>query len=104
MANEHHLSILRQGKEAWNAWRDTHRDIFPDLSGANLIRVDLPGTYFSNDDLLFNRKEFAKPIIPINFQKANLCSANMAYANLTGADFDGADLSDANIAMASLAD
>jgi hypothetical protein len=102
MAKEHHLSILRQGKEAWNTWRGTHRDIFPDLSGANLIRVDLPGAYFSNEEIL-SRKALAKPVKPINFQNADLHSANIAYANLTSADFDGADLSDVNLAMASLA-
>ncbi len=36
MANTEHLDILRQGVEAWNQWRQTHRDISPDLSHALL--------------------------------------------------------------------
>ena len=42
MANPDHLQLLQQGIEAWNAWRDQHRDIRrPDLSGAQLMRADL---------------------------------------------------------------
>ena len=26
-----HLQILQRGVEAWNAWRDQHKDIRPDL-------------------------------------------------------------------------
>jgi hypothetical protein len=36
MANEKHLAILRQGVEAWNAWREDHGDITPQLGGADL--------------------------------------------------------------------
>ncbi len=43
MANEEHLAILRQGVDAWNAWRQAHGDITPDLAGANLGRIDLVG-------------------------------------------------------------
>ena len=41
MANPEHLQILQQGVEAWNAWRDQHRNIFPDLSEANLSEANL---------------------------------------------------------------
>ena len=41
MANEEQLAILRQGPEAWNAWRQEHPDSKPDLIGANLGLADL---------------------------------------------------------------
>ena len=47
MANEEHLAILRQGVEAWNAWRGEHRDASPDLSEANLNGVVLGGANLS---------------------------------------------------------
>ncbi len=48
MANEEHLAILRQGVRAWDAWREEHPDVKPDLSradlsGANLSGADLSG-------------------------------------------------------------
>jgi hypothetical protein len=43
MANPDHLQILQQGVKAWNAWRDQHTDIEPDLGGAALYRADLRG-------------------------------------------------------------
>ena len=33
MANEEHLARLKQGVEAWNAWRAKNRRIRPDLTG-----------------------------------------------------------------------
>ncbi len=35
MANEEHLKILKQGVEAWNAWREDDLDVFPDPTGAD---------------------------------------------------------------------
>ena len=49
MANEEHLARLKQGVEAWNAWREANPSFFTpdlreaDLTGANLVRVDLRG-------------------------------------------------------------
>jgi uncharacterized protein YjbI with pentapeptide repeats len=40
MANEEQLGILKQGVEAWNAWREAH-DIDIDLSGADFSRASL---------------------------------------------------------------
>jgi hypothetical protein len=41
MANLEHLKILGQGVETWNAWRDEHRDLSPDLSRADLSKAAL---------------------------------------------------------------
>ena len=48
MANPEHLKILKQGVDAWNAWRGQNPEICPDLSeadfsGAHLRRMDLHG-------------------------------------------------------------
>ena len=56
MANQEHIDLLKQGAKAWNAWRQKHPNIQPDLSGANLLNVsligaDLSGTNFIGADL-----------------------------------------------------
>ena len=38
MADEEQFAILRQGREAWNAWRQEHPGSKPDLCGASLRR------------------------------------------------------------------
>ncbi len=41
MANEEHVALLKQGVDAWNAWRRENPDIRPALSGADLHGADL---------------------------------------------------------------
>lgn len=36
MANQEHLDLLKQSSSAWNAWRVQHKEVRPDLSGADL--------------------------------------------------------------------
>ena len=73
MANDEHVTLLKQGVTAWNAWREKNPDIRrPDLAGA-----DLNG--------------------------ANLDLANLSGAHLTGADLSGAGLSGAGLRGADLA-
>src|SRR3954451_19746823 len=43
MANAEHLANLRQGVDAWNAWREKRRRVRPDLSELNLHRAALGG-------------------------------------------------------------
>ena len=74
MANEEHVKILRQGVEAWNAWREKDPGVRPDLSEANLEWAD--------------------------FSKANLCGAVLRGAKLSGACLTFADLEGANCASA----
>jgi hypothetical protein len=86
MANEEHLKLIKQGVEAWNAWRHENPDIRPDLSeadldGARLGKVDLRGA-----DL--RRASFYRA----NLSDADLYGAGLAGANLTNADLSGADL------------
>jgi hypothetical protein len=36
MANDEHVALLKQGVNAWNAWREKSPGIRPDLRGAGL--------------------------------------------------------------------
>jgi hypothetical protein len=67
MANDEHVTLLKQGVAAWNAWREKNPDIRPDLSEAILGGADLSG--------------------------ANLFMADLSGAILVKANLDNADLS-----------
>jgi Pentapeptide repeats (8 copies) len=81
MANQEHLNRLKEGIEAWNAWRNQYPDIRPDLSGADLGLADLSGA---------------------NLSRAALWEADLRSANLSGADLGLAGLGEANLSGASL--
>jgi hypothetical protein len=110
MADEEHLSILRQGVEAWNAWRHENRGIWPDLSGyanhreINLSLVDLSGVNLRLAD--FNLAEVGGANLSFadlrkaNLQHANLRKANLIFAKLGEADLHLADLSETNLRSA----
>jgi len=92
MANEEHLAILKQGADAWNAWRQENRDVYPnlrvaDLSGINLRKADLSGSDLRGADL--SRTNISKAY----FREANLRGANFTGSNLHRVDLNGANLS-----------
>jgi hypothetical protein len=60
MSNKKHLTLLKHGAVAWNAWRTKRPKLVPDLVGADLHGADLRG--------------------------ANLCGADLSKANLRAAD------------------
>ena len=80
MANDEHVAILKEGVDAWNAWRDKDPDFL-----ANLSDADLP-----------------EALAGANLSEGDLTGANLRGANLRGADLSGADLIDASISQASL--
>ncbi len=41
MADEEQLSILKQGVEAWNRWREENPKVRPELRQADLKQADL---------------------------------------------------------------
>jgi len=101
MANEKHVAILKQGVDAWNAWRDENPDIRPDLREANLHGANLREADFESADL--SRANLSGA----NLQKAKLIEADLTEANLRramldGANLRGADLSRANLSRANL--
>ena len=51
MANDEHVALLRQGVDAWNAWRDQNPDIRPDLSDAYLVGAELRAAHLRDADL-----------------------------------------------------
>jgi uncharacterized protein YjbI with pentapeptide repeats len=111
VANKKHLAKLREGVEAWNAWRreeDAPRETDlddedvededdieekdieddEDLDAVDAWRVDLSGADLSETDL----------------QGANLSGVNLHDVNLRAANLWGADLSKANLRAANLCD
>jgi hypothetical protein len=97
MGNPDHLNLLRQGVDAWNAWRKPC--ITPDLSGAHLS-----GAHLSRADLRWADLSAA------NLSGAHLRAADLRMANLSGANLGGvaylgqADLSGANLRGANLSE
>jgi hypothetical protein len=90
MANEEHLTILKQGVDQWNEWRRREAWITPDLCEANLRRIH-------NDWLHPRTRRPGANLAGVNFSKAHLGKANLQEANLSGANLSAAILSGANL-------
>jgi len=78
-----HFTLLKQGIESWNQWRQSHPDEPCSLEGQDLSH----GYFFEG-----------------NFRGVNLKGANLQRACLVGADFRDADLSNADLTGAYLGD
>jgi hypothetical protein len=106
MANQEHLDLLKQGAEPWNAWREQHRGIQPDLSGADLSGLNLRGARLKEVNLrhanLNNTKLSQANLIQANLSFTRLAGADLQDADLSGADLRGADLHRADLACAYL--
>jgi uncharacterized protein YjbI with pentapeptide repeats len=111
MANEEQLSILKQGVEVWNRWRnknpkteiDLHRANLrkallskANLRGAKLIGTNLNGADLKAADLT------AADLSEADLRKANLSAANLARSNLWAATLIEANLTEAELTEASL--
>jgi pentapeptide repeat protein len=81
MANPDQLVIFKQGREAWNFWRDLHPSESVDLSNAKLSGGFFPGQDYSR----------------VNLSGANLAGADLTRLDLTETDLSGANLSSANL-------
>jgi len=89
MANDDHVARLRQGAEAWNAWRREHPEVEPDLRGSHLRGIDLSRADLAASDL--SRADLRGTIL----RSARLRGARLEGANLFKAVLDDADLEDA---------
>lgn len=116
MANEEHLSLLRQGTAIWNEWRERNPEIKPDLDradftdadlsiadlhktdlrGAKLRKTDLRGANLSEADLTEADLGLA------NLRRANLCRANFSKASLEATNLREAMLAEANLSCSDL--
>lgn len=94
MGNEKHITLLRQGVEAWNRWRAENPDLMPDLVGAGLRGLDLAGANLAGANLK-GADLRGTSLIGATLARADLAAANLFKAVLDDADLDGANLSGA---------
>jgi len=117
MANKEHLEVLIQGTDVWNAWREQHPELQPDLSEPpairrnftiTTIRADLSGANLSFANLsraILEEVDLSDADLSgANLSGANLFKADLSGADLSGADLSGADLSGANLSGADLSE
>ena len=91
MANNQQMDLLKQGPQAWNAWRAEQTEVSVDLSGAALRGLDLEGADLSGADL----KD--ADLRGVNLSGANLKGAHLEGSNLFKVLIDGADLKEADL-------
>jgi len=111
MANPEHLAKLKEGVEAWNAWRRTENCPLPDLiqaklsgaslAGANLRQASLNDADLSGADLRWV-DFFQADLNNADLRDAELHRAMLGQADLRGANLGGAELSSTNLEMARL--
>ena len=101
MANQEHLTILKQGIATWNMWRKQHPEIRPDLSFATLNGADLRGADLREATLRGALLSFALLSFALlsraDLRGAILSFATLIFAALLGADLRGATLNGADL-------
>ncbi|WP_414755235.1 pentapeptide repeat-containing protein [Anabaena sp. CCY 9910] len=107
MANDEHVILLKQGiLTVWNKWRAENPHIIPELSNADLSKINLNEADLSKVDLseanLSQANLSRANLSGANLSKAVLVKSNLSRANLIGTDFTGADLSSADLSGANL--
>jgi hypothetical protein len=99
MANPEHVAKLKEGVEAWNAWRrglvETPDLIGADLHGMDLARFDTrPGVNLRSANLAHADLQRAylhrAEMQDANLRNGNLSEADLGFANLSDADLSGA--------------
>lgn len=111
MANPQHLSILRQGVDVWNRWRQEHSEVDPNLqraklSAAKLSKADLKDADLTEADLTFAKLDeanlMAAKLKRADLENASLSGAHLMFADLSAATLSVTDLSFANLSHAKL--
>jgi hypothetical protein len=105
LANPEHFARLKEGGDAWNAWR-SQTTIGADLSGADLAGANLRATDLHGIDLcqanLRGAHLYGANLSGTELRGACLSQANLAEAGLIRADLSNADLGDANLSGVNL--
>jgi uncharacterized protein YjbI with pentapeptide repeats len=96
MANQDHLDILLQGVDTWNRWRETKRELIPNLEGAELSEKNLNGVNLSRANLR-EANLYDTHLIGANLSEADLFRAGLDESKLSGATLRGANLSEAHL-------
>jgi len=103
VADEEHVALLKQGVDAWNAWRRRNPDVAPDLSGADLNQAFLDQAKLFLADL--SRTDLSKASLnESDLSGAKLREAILWRVDLYLADLSGADLSGSAFDMAKLSE
>ncbi|NTW82935.1 MAG: hypothetical protein HGB36_06140 [Chlorobiaceae bacterium] len=99
MTKEEYLSILRQGAEVWNSWREEVPELQIDLSGVDFTaispHINFEGINFSYVCLKYTNFSLLQ-LKKTNFAFANLEGANFLFSNLEYADLRGTNLKSAS--------
>jgi uncharacterized protein YjbI with pentapeptide repeats len=103
MANDEHVAMLKQGVAAWNAWRHSHPDVFPDLSDSDLTQADLRMADLSRVNLSRAKLSGPEPspiLMGLKLLISDLSEIPEHGADLSGANLRGADMKQANLRWA----
>lgn len=99
--NHEQLSILEEGVDVWNRWRDENQLIRPNLEYAELRESDFRNANF--DKCNFHRAKLINcNLTGTKLRSANLISADLRGAALRESDIQKADLSRCNLTEAKL--
>jgi uncharacterized protein YjbI with pentapeptide repeats len=91
MADQAHVAVLKQGADAWNAWRLARAGTPADLANASLRGLDLARANLAGADC--RGADLRGTVL----SGATLTDANLAGANFFKAVLDAADLAGANL-------
>lgn len=119
MADDEHLQIIKQGADAWNAWRRLNPNVKPDLTGISLSGKQASNLRLAHADLSFATMKKAnlrgcdvwRAVLNFSdmsganlsrafFGKTNMYCSNLSGASINFARFIGSDLSSANFSGA----
>lgn len=93
---EEHFHILKQGKVAWNAWREKHPKTLPVLNFSNISGLDLSGYDLRQAD--FTQSE----IRDTDFSDARLDDADLSFSEIENVDFSRARFTGASMGSCSI--
>ncbi len=89
MAHLEHLKQFHEGVDAWNAWREGHPELVPDLREATLLRRNLDGINLEGADLRGTLLT-GTSLRNATLKGAKLTRANLSSTRLQDTSFEGA--------------